>query len=71
MLRMYFRVSEYLGRMAGDASGATGIEYAFVVAGIAVIGVTAADLIGGEITTVFDSFTRHLSPSTAVVVVVE
>ena len=47
-------------RFAGDASGATAIEYGLIAAGISVAIITAVTTIGNNLTTVFTNVSGNL-----------
>lgn len=41
--------------LAGDRSGATAVEYGIIAAGIAVTIIAAVNLVGGEVSTMFNT----------------
>jgi pilus assembly protein Flp/PilA len=49
-------------RFAKDESGATAIEYALIAAGIAVVIITAVNLVGTNLTAVFNGIAGKLTP---------
>jgi len=49
-------------RFAKDESGATAIEYGLIAAGIAVVIITAVNLVGTNLTSVFQSVADKLKP---------
>ena len=49
-------------RFAKDESGATAIEYALIAAGIAVVIITAVNLVGSNLTAVFTGIAGKLTP---------
>jgi pilus assembly protein Flp/PilA len=51
-------------RFAKDESGATAIEYALIAAGIAVVIITAVDLIGTNLSALFTGIAGKLTPPT-------
>ena len=53
MLRYYVRGSEFLGKFAADAKGATAIEYGLIAAGIALAIVITVGLLGGALADLF------------------
>ncbi len=51
-------------RFAKDESGATAIEYALIAAGIAVVIITAVNLIGTNLSAMFTGIAGKLTPPT-------
>ena len=48
-------MSRYIRRFVKDQSGATAIEYGLIAASIAVVIITAVQLLGTNLTTIFTS----------------
>ena len=48
-------MSRYIRRFVQDQSGATAIEYGLIAASIAVVIITAVQLLGTNLTTIFTS----------------
>ena len=48
-------MSRFIRRFAEDQSGATAIEYGLIAASIAVVIITAVQLLGTNLTTIFTS----------------
>jgi pilus assembly protein Flp/PilA len=46
--------------VAGDRSGATAVEYGIIAAGIAVTIIGALSLVGGEVSTLFDTISTSI-----------
>ena len=46
-------MSQFIKRFSNDESGATAIEYGLIAASIAVVIITAVQLLGTKLTTVF------------------
>ncbi|MGZ5917859.1 MAG: Flp family type IVb pilin [Methyloceanibacter sp.] len=51
-------------RFAKDESGATAIEYALIAAGIAVVIITAVNLVGTNLSAMFTGIAGKLTPPT-------
>jgi pilus assembly protein Flp/PilA len=49
-------------RFVKDESGATAIEYGLIAAGISVVIITAVNLVGTDLTVVFNSVATALNP---------
>jgi pilus assembly protein Flp/PilA len=49
-------------RFAKDESGATAIEYGLIAAGIAVVIITAVNLVGTNLTSLFNDVAAKLKP---------
>ena len=65
MLRHYVKVSEYIKKFAADPSGATAIEYGLIAAGIAVAIIVAVQLVGTNLSAMFDNVATEISPPAA------
>lgn len=50
-------------RFAKDESGATAIEYGLIAAGIAVVIITAVNLVGTNLTSIFNDVANKLKPA--------
>ena len=48
-------MTHFVVRFAKDSAGATAIEYALIAASISIVIVTAAQLLGTKLTTIFTS----------------
>ena len=55
MLKLYVKASELLRTFTADAAGATGVEYGLIAAGIAIMGLPAMGMLGGEISELFNT----------------
>lgn len=53
-----------IAKFAKDESGATAIEYGLIAALIAVAIIGAAGLLGGQLSTLFNTITTKLTPAT-------
>ncbi len=60
MLHHYVKVSENIRKFAADASGATAIEYGLIAAGIAVAIIIAVNLVGTNLTALFNTVAGKL-----------
>ena len=60
MLQYYVRGSEFLGKFAADAKGATAIEYGLIAA-IAVAIITAVGMLGDELADLFGGLETALA----------
>ncbi len=54
MLKLYVIAYEPLRKFAADAAGTTGIEYGLIAAGIAIMGIPAVAMFGGELSELFN-----------------
>lgn len=50
-------------RFISDESGATAIEYGLIAAGIAVVIITAVQLVGTNLNTIFTTIATRLAPA--------
>ena len=66
MLKLYVKASEPLGKFTADAAGATGIEYGLIAAGIAIMGIPAVGMLGGELSELLDTIRCNGFPPTCV-----
>ncbi len=55
MLQIYVKASETLRKFAADTTGTTGIEYGLITAGIAITGIPAVGMLGGELSELFNT----------------
>ncbi len=55
MLHGYIKASETLKKFAANTTGATGIEFGLIIAGIAAMCIPAVGILGGEISELFNS----------------
>ncbi len=60
MLGLYVELSEKIRKFAADASGATAIEYGLIAAGIAVAIIVAVNLVGTNLTALFNTVAGKL-----------
>ena len=60
MQRLYATVSEALSKLKADLSGATAIEYGLLAAGIAVAIIVSIDLLGLEVSTLYNTIKIEL-----------
>jgi pilus assembly protein Flp/PilA len=51
-----------VSRFVKDESGATAIEYGLIAAGISVVIITAVNLVGTDLNTVFNTVATALAP---------
>ena len=58
---LYVSLPDSLVKFAADASGATAIEYALIVSGIAVAIITAVGALGDKLSAVFDDVRTALA----------
>ncbi len=61
MLRLSVQLSENIRKFAGDASGATAIEYGLIAAGIAIAIITTVALLGDELAALFGDLQTALA----------
>jgi pilus assembly protein Flp/PilA len=52
-----------VARFISDESGATAIEYGLIAAGIAVVIITAVQLVGTNLNTIFTTIATRLAPA--------
>jgi len=55
-------MKNFISRFLSNESGATAIEYGLIAAGIAVVIITAVQLVGTNLNLTFDSITTELTP---------
>ncbi len=55
MLQGYIKASETLRKFTADTAGAKGIEYGLIAAGIAIMGISGVEMLGGELAELFDA----------------
>ncbi len=53
-------MSKFFSRFLKDESGATAIEYGLIAAGIAVVIIVAVDLVGTNLTAMFNNIAGNL-----------
>lgn len=63
MLKLYVAAQEKLHAFKEDVSGATAIEYGLIAAGIGLVVLAAANLVGGQLTTLFTAIAAGLTPA--------
>ncbi len=61
MLRLSVQLSESIRKFAGDASGATAIEYGLIAAGIAIAIITTVAFLGDELAALFGDLQTALA----------
>ncbi len=64
MLKLYVAAQEKLHAFKNDVSGATAIEYGLIAAGIGLVVLAAAQVLGGQLTTLFTTIGAGLSGPT-------
>jgi len=55
-------MKNFISRFLSNESGATAIEYGLIAAGIAVVIITAVQLVGTNLDLTFDSIATELTP---------
>ena len=71
MLKLYVKASDQLRKFTVDAAGATGIEYGLIAAGIAIMGIPAMAMFGGELSELFNRIRCEGFPPVCLVRTVE
>jgi pilus assembly protein Flp/PilA len=61
--RSEYPMKTMFARFVTDESGATAIEYGLIAAGIAVVIITAVNLVGTNLTTIFNNVANSLIPA--------
>ncbi|MEQ1890342.1 MAG: Flp family type IVb pilin [Alphaproteobacteria bacterium] len=61
MLKFYVAAQEKLHGFKSDVSGATAIEYGLIAAGIGLVVLAAAQILGGQLQTLFGTIGDGLS----------
>lgn len=63
MLKFYVAAQEKLHAFRNDVSGATAIEYGLIAAGIGLVVLAAAQILGGQLETLFTTIGDGLTPA--------